>query len=95
MIKIRGRIASAAPAPMIRIEFPYARLLVADAFCALTAARAYRGQLSAEDALLHLAESPGCYDGKVVAALAEVVVADDDAGSTSATADSGTTVAAA
>jgi HD-GYP domain-containing protein (c-di-GMP phosphodiesterase class II) len=61
---------------------PLARILgVADTFCALTAERAYRGQLSADDALLHLAGNPGCYDGKVVAALADVVAAESDSGS--------------
>jgi PAS domain S-box-containing protein len=76
-----------------RIE-PLARILgVVDTYCALTEARAYRGQLSSGDALSHLAESPGRYDVNVVAALAKVVAADD--GSTAATADSGTPVAAA
>ncbi|MGH6902160.1 MAG: HD domain-containing phosphohydrolase, partial [Geminicoccaceae bacterium] len=74
---------------------PLARILgVVDTYCALTEARAYRGQLSAGNALLHLAESPERYDVTVVAALAKVVAADDGTG-TSATADSGTPVAAA
>jgi PAS domain S-box-containing protein len=61
---------------------PLARILgVADTFCALTAERAYRGQMSADDALLHLAEHPECYDGKVVAALADAVAADGESGS--------------
>jgi HD-GYP domain-containing protein (c-di-GMP phosphodiesterase class II) len=76
---------------------PLARILgVVDTYCALTEARAYRGQLSADNALSHLAETPG-FDAKVVAALAKVVAADDEAGtrSTSTTADSGTPVVAA
>ncbi|MGH6900936.1 MAG: HD domain-containing phosphohydrolase [Geminicoccaceae bacterium] len=79
---------------------PLARILgVVDTYCALSAARAYRGQLSAGNALLHLAESPERYDVNVVAALAKVIAADGgtDRGSTAAPAiaDSGPPVAAA
>jgi HD-GYP domain-containing protein (c-di-GMP phosphodiesterase class II) len=60
---------------------PLARILgVVDAFCALTEPRGHRRQMSAGKALLYLAESPSLYDVKVVAALAEVVAADDAAG---------------
>jgi HD-GYP domain-containing protein (c-di-GMP phosphodiesterase class II) len=79
---------------------PLARILgVVDTYCALTEARAYRGQLSAGNALLHLAENPKRYDVSVVAALARVVAVPGAAGQTQArapaTADSGTPVAAA
>jgi HD-GYP domain-containing protein (c-di-GMP phosphodiesterase class II) len=57
---------------------PLARILsVVDVFCALTEPRGHRRQMSAGRALLHLADSPHLYDVKVVAALAEVVAADD------------------
>jgi len=79
---------------------PLARILgVVDAYCALTEARAYRGQLSGGNALLHLAENPQWYDVNVVAALAQVVAADGATGDGStaapASADAGTPVAAA
>ena len=48
-----------------------------DAFCALTEARGHRHEVSAGKALLYLAGHPHLYDVKVVAALAEVVAADD------------------
>ncbi len=59
---------------------PLARILGAvDAFCALTEARGHRHEISAGQALLYLAGHPHLYDVKVVAALAEVVAADDGA----------------
>jgi PAS domain S-box-containing protein len=79
---------------------PLARILgVVDAYCALTEPRAYRGQLSAGNALLHLAENPAWYDVNVVAALAQVVAAEGATGDGSPAAptstDTGTPVAAA
>jgi HD-GYP domain-containing protein (c-di-GMP phosphodiesterase class II) len=77
---------------------PLARILgVVDAYCALTEARAYRGQMSAGNALLHLAENPHWYDVNVVAALAQVVAADGATGdgSTAAPANTDAPVAAA
>jgi HD-GYP domain-containing protein (c-di-GMP phosphodiesterase class II) len=60
---------------------PLARILGAvDAFCALTEARAYRDQLSSDNALMQLAEQPGWYDADVVATLAKVVAADGGTG---------------
>jgi HD-GYP domain-containing protein (c-di-GMP phosphodiesterase class II) len=60
---------------------PLARILGAvDVFCALTEPRGHRAQMSAGKALMHLAENPRLYDVKVVAALAEVVAADDVSG---------------
>ena len=51
-----------------------ARILgVADVFCARTAPRSYRDQLSAGKALFHLASNDQRYDLKVVSALADVV----------------------
>ena len=56
---------------------PLARILgVVDVFCALTETRAYRDQLSAGKALMHLDEHAHVYDAKVVAALAEVIAAE-------------------
>jgi HD-GYP domain-containing protein (c-di-GMP phosphodiesterase class II) len=78
---------------------PLARILgVVDAFCALTEARGHRHEISAGKALLYLAGHPHLYDVKVVAALAEVVAADDagDAGAPPAGPDAaGRSVAAA
>jgi PAS domain S-box-containing protein len=78
---------------------PLARILgVVDAFCALTEARGHRNEISAGKALLYLAGHPHLYDVKVVAALAEVVAADDagDAGAPPAGPDAaGRSVAAA
>jgi HD-GYP domain-containing protein (c-di-GMP phosphodiesterase class II) len=77
---------------------PLARILgVVDTYCALTEARAYRGQLSVGDALSHLAENPARYDVNVVAALSRVVAADGGIGngSTSAATASDRPVAAA
>ncbi len=51
-----------------------ARILgVADVYCARTAPRSYREQLSAGKALFHLASNEQRYDLKVVSALADVV----------------------
>jgi HD-GYP domain-containing protein (c-di-GMP phosphodiesterase class II) len=72
-----------------------ARILgVVDAFCALTEARGHRHEISVGKALLHLAAHPQLYDVRVVAALAEVVAA-DDAGAPSGQAAAGPSVAAA
>ena len=57
---------------------PLARILgVVDAFCALTEARGHRHEISAGKALLYLAGHPHLFDVKVVAALAEVIAAED------------------
>ena len=63
---------------MRRPDRALARILgVVDAFCALTEARGHRHEISAGKALLYLAGHPHLFDVKVIAALAEVIAAED------------------